>query len=598
MHRRSYVSFASREGAASLRRRTTVAVLAAVGTGLFAASAASAAELPATTSNLAGVFASAQPGDTVRLASGNYGTFNGGAKAGTVTLAPQAGATATLYPNLNGANNLRFDGLTVDGATVVASRNITFVNSAFTGMTLVKPSAANANIVFDRDTFDGIDVCSTCYEGRITVNGTSAPRGPSGVVISNSHFSGGNADGVQLIGGIDGARVGPGNEFTTLAQSSVVHTDPIQLYGADNTVITGNYIHDTATGIMAPDGSDGPVTITNNVFARTEQPSIYLGHQPTPRVEHNTISGSMIINDDPAKSGPKTSGAIVKNNVITGGLALQNLASGALVQSSNNLTSGVRFVGGTKPSTLEGFRLVAGSAGTGAADDGTDIGAFGFTVGGGATTPPGVTPPTGGGGSGSGAGNGGSAGGGSGSGGNTGGGNGTANTPPSVSLQRPTAGGRFTTSLRFAATAQDDSGIARVELWFDGKRLKSDSKAPYGAVWHVLRSTSNGTHTATARVVAKDGQIASQSVTVTKVRSGATTARSSAGWAVASSPRDGATVLTGTGRARHRVTVTLARCADRAAKRVVRRTIRASKQGRFTAKVGTARLCVSKLKAR
>src|SRR6185295_18445341 len=53
-----------------------------------------AADRPATPSNFASVFSSAQAGDTVLLASGDYGTFNGGSKSGMVTIKEQSGATA------------------------------------------------------------------------------------------------------------------------------------------------------------------------------------------------------------------------------------------------------------------------------------------------------------------------------------------------------------------------------------------------------------------------------------------------------------------------------------------------------------------------
>ena len=44
--------------------------------------------------------------------------------------------------------------------------------------------------------------------------------------------------------------------FTGLAQVSATHTDAIQLYGSSHTLITGNWLHDNSTGIMAPDTSD------------------------------------------------------------------------------------------------------------------------------------------------------------------------------------------------------------------------------------------------------------------------------------------------------------------------------------------------------
>src|SRR4051794_29455726 len=68
---------------------------------------AAASDLHATSSNLASVFNSAQGGDTIYLASGNYGQFNGGSKSSTVTLRPESGATPTMSVWFNPANNIR-----------------------------------------------------------------------------------------------------------------------------------------------------------------------------------------------------------------------------------------------------------------------------------------------------------------------------------------------------------------------------------------------------------------------------------------------------------------------------------------------------------
>ena len=46
------------------------------------------------------------------------------------------------------------------------------------------------------------------------------------------------------------------------------HVDPIQLYGAVGTVVTGNYFHDNGdgTGGFESFNGDGPATVTDNVF--------------------------------------------------------------------------------------------------------------------------------------------------------------------------------------------------------------------------------------------------------------------------------------------------------------------------------------------
>ena len=165
------------------------------------------------------------------------------------------------------------------------------------------------------------------------------------MTISNSVFSGGNSDGVQITGNANGVVVGPGNEFFNLAQSSATHTDSIQLYGASDTTITGNYIHDAAEGIMAPDGGDsGFLHIENNVFSRIDQQGVYLGFKPGLVLNHNTFAAGLMLHDDPAKGGSPTVGAIIKNNILLDGVAKQNLMANAIAQSRTTtcLAGGIR----------------------------------------------------------------------------------------------------------------------------------------------------------------------------------------------------------------------------------------------------------------
>src|SRR5689334_19035836 len=98
------------------------------------APAAHATDRQATPSTLASVFSAAQSGDRILLASGDYGSFKGGAKSGTVTLTPSSGASASMSVSFAGASNIAIDGVTVRGGTLTgATKNITIRNSAFTG---------------------------------------------------------------------------------------------------------------------------------------------------------------------------------------------------------------------------------------------------------------------------------------------------------------------------------------------------------------------------------------------------------------------------------------------------------------------------------
>jgi hypothetical protein len=99
----------------------------------------------ATTSNFASVFAGAAGGSVICLASGNYGQFTGGSKSSTVTIRPQTGASPVmhlwLYPD---TNNIRLEGLTIQGGYINAATNVTVINDPITDYLRVDaPTAAS-----------------------------------------------------------------------------------------------------------------------------------------------------------------------------------------------------------------------------------------------------------------------------------------------------------------------------------------------------------------------------------------------------------------------------------------------------------------------
>ena len=544
-----------------------------------------AADLHATPANLGSVFASSQGGDVIHLATGSYGTFSGGSKPATVTLVPEPGASASMGLGFTPADHIRLDGLTLSGGALTGAHDIAIVNSTFTATTNISASVPNANIVLDHDVFDNISPCGSCPEGRVTVTspgGNSA--GPSGVVISNSRFFGGTSDGVQLTGQATGVQIGPGNEFANMGQTSAVHTDPIQLYGARDTLITGNYLHDNATGIMAPDGGDGGyLRIENNVFTRSEQPGAYLGFKPGLSVIHNTFTVALMINDDPSKSGSPTTGAVIKDNVLGGGLAKQNLGSGAIAQEDYNLLSGgsgahdikanPTFAAGAKPTTYAGFLLAPGSPGVKAADDGADMGILPAPP-----PPPAAAAPAP-----------------------------AARAPkrgsadsagPSISLGSPAPGSLFGSRMRLSARVADRSGVDRVGFWLDRRWIGTDRAAPYKMSWRTRRGTAFRTHTVTVRAFGGDGQVSSLGVTVRRVHHvSARGARAGTrrGWRLTTKPAANGTALRGRGIPRHKVRVYLTRCADPSARVSRKLRLRADRKGAIRATNGARNLCVLRL---
>ena len=250
------------------------------------------------------------------------------------------------------------------------------------------PRCTNSAILFDSNNFHGLD--TGAWEGMLTVQ--SMDQGPSssvGVTISNDSFvGGGNADGIQVLGDADGVQIGPGNEFSGLVESGN-HEDPIQLYGAANTVITGNYFHgngDGSGGIMSTGGDDGTI-VTNNVFVLGAGASGLVDTAGADNwvIAHNTFASdansSNGISDIRLQSynGDTPSNDVIRDNVLQHGLS--NECGCTWGTENHNLGGGLNGTGDLngKPVYLGGsaygaWRLAAGSPGKGAASDGTDIG--------------------------------------------------------------------------------------------------------------------------------------------------------------------------------------------------------------------------------
>ena len=286
-------------------------------------------ERHATPASFGEAFSDAHGGDTIVLASGDYGTFKGGHKSSTVTIRSAPGARVRMELQLHGASHLRLQGLTIAGADIGGdTHDVTIAHSRFTASADVDATdMVGADIVFDRDVFSGINVCSTCHEGRLTVHARREGNRPVGVTVQNSLFNGGgNSDGIQ-VGGY-GVRI-LHNEFTGIHQIDDTHTDAIQLYGQSHTVVRGNYIHNAASGIMAPDGTNHEI-IENNVIRTDGSPrSITMGSDVGSIVRRNTLPsgscwyhqrcGTLFVGS--GNSGAPSRDTIVEDNLL-GGLSI------------------------------------------------------------------------------------------------------------------------------------------------------------------------------------------------------------------------------------------------------------------------------------
>jgi hypothetical protein len=390
---------------ATARRRRGIAAFAsaAIAACALLPACAAAATLQATPASLSNVFAAAQPGDTVALASGDYGRFSGAMKSGTVTIKPQPSATARMALNLSPATNITIDGLTLTEIEIGDShtKNITIRNSDIPGQTKLRTGElVNANILLDHNVHHDFTVCANgCAEGRIWLPDRSETQ-PTGITISNSEFRGGASDGIQ--NGSNGTRI-INNTFHDLPQGNpnLVHTDAIQLYGSKNTLIKGNYFYNLDNGvapIMAGDGAERE-TIEDNVFgnAIARPYAITIWSDTASTIRHNTFAdgacefnlrcgiislGSKDSCPHPTECDPGRGTTITDNilgEVSIGSGDAQVSQDGfnlfrIRVSGTHAITGAPRYVGGTTPTSYRGYALAPGSPGKGNASDGLDRG--------------------------------------------------------------------------------------------------------------------------------------------------------------------------------------------------------------------------------
>jgi hypothetical protein len=334
-------------------------------------------------------FAAATSGQVICLAAGDYGTFRGGSKPGRVGVRAERGAEVRMALDFESAVNVHVEGVTVTNALIRgASRDVTVARSRFTGLAVIQAQQmANARILFDRNVHADIDTCTSCFQGRVHVDGRSEQ--PSGVVIANSVFSGGNSDGVRA--DANGVQI-LGNEFYGLRDEDPFHTDPIQLYGGTRVVIRGNYFHDNAVSaqIMMADGGDHNVVEDNVIAGDGYTWAVTWYSDDGSTIAHNTFADGTcnagvrcgVVNVGAKAGMPPGRGTIIRDNVMggisNGGgdqdstfVAERNLTA-LPTPGAGNVTAEPAFRGPLD--TYAGYALAPGSPGAGQASDGTDPG--------------------------------------------------------------------------------------------------------------------------------------------------------------------------------------------------------------------------------
>jgi hypothetical protein len=376
------------------------------------------------TSNVGSAINAASGGSVICLGSAGspYPGITTGATKGTdVTVQAAPGASVTIDSlQVNAGSHLVFQDLTVAtgaalyGATHTHLRFMTFGSASQVCASTTCHAGSvvpNADVTLEHDRFDNIQ--TGISEGRLEIEGVDSDNAPSGISIMYSHFggtglnggSGGCSDGIGLHANAVGVAIGPGNEFDHMIQGGCAgingaHVDPIESFVARDPVVIGNYFHDNGDGSGGLgwfSGAAGTALVTNNVFACPSSGNYpYPAALPgTPGAEfvHNVIAGPCQLELGKDNQCEDSTGATVRDNVwVQGnpGVHVGNLNScspppDGVFTESHNLNCGCgggtgdtngtpSFVGGSTPTTWEGWALASGSASSGAASDGSNMG--------------------------------------------------------------------------------------------------------------------------------------------------------------------------------------------------------------------------------
>jgi hypothetical protein len=488
----------------------------------------------ATTANFASTFSSSTGGQTICLAAGNYGTFNGGTKSSPgviITSDTAAGGTQAnvIFSSvtLSGSQNITLDNLTIGQAANDAFSiqsnvtNIAVTNSLFKGFTEIDNigSTNHANVLFDHDNFSqtGVDCSNMGANAIIGLHYSGA--GHSGVTVQNSVIGNSDCDGVHTGTGIDVLN----NDFKNICEDSPTdpqHTDHMQFEGSTGGRIAGNYFHSLVPdsvcitqALTSFDSGTNGVIIENNVMDTSRGFGVEFYGDKNSIIRHNTVvyrpsgcaTGACRGISISCRDATKANGGVSQcpPNAGFGTQVYDNLAlpidinhegtngpDPTLARNDHNFSAqGVTYMGGSNPPPAGGFAsfsdylLASNSTQKGLASDGLDPGIY--ANGGTNPTPP-PPPPS-------------------------------DPTPPTVSLTAPTTGATVSGSaVTLSANASDNVGVSGVQFKVDGSNVGAeDTASPYSTTWDS-RLATNGSHTITA--VARDAAgntTTSSAVTVT-----------------------------------------------------------------------------------
>ena len=326
--------------------------------------------------------ASAAPGQTVCLRSGDYGTWHGTDKA--LTVAGARGNVARMRIAFGpGARGFTLSGVRGLAGTVHAgAAGITISHASFAGLLDIE-GAVTRIVVTDNDFTYPVRSVPDGPNAKIFLNTTGSSPG-SAVTITGNDIENGDLDGIHIGGGSGMAIVR--NHFANLCDRNVNHTDNIQLESGTRIRIAGNYLREPRTcptqGITSYDGGTRGLIIEDNVVDIPRDWGIELYSDQASIVRHNTLvwhprsysefhNGTGWIAVDRKAQDPAGSGTQVYDNLTTGVV----FADGSTGTRWDNVSGGrAAYVGPL--SAWRGYRLSARSpVGVHGASDGHNSGA-------------------------------------------------------------------------------------------------------------------------------------------------------------------------------------------------------------------------------
>jgi hypothetical protein len=83
-------------------------------------------------------------------------------------------------------------------------------------------------------------------------------------------------------------------------------------------------------------------------------------------------------------------------------------------------------------------------------------------------------------------------------------------TPPTTSITSPASGATVSGTVTVSASASDNVGVSRVELFVDGSLAGSDTSSPYSFSWNTT-TVANGGHSLQTRAYDAAGNVGSSS---------------------------------------------------------------------------------------